>query len=74
MSDSLLQQILKLMETVNIQHLINKHRSDYYYKTLSARIHLITIPVGILSCCASMKKIGEGLLALGRSTSEKHGR
>jgi len=61
----ILKQILKLIEAVNIQSLINKHRSDYYYKAFSTRTHLITMLFGILSRCDSMTEICEGLRALG---------
>jgi hypothetical protein len=31
----ILKQILKLIDAINIQTLINKHQSDHYYKALS---------------------------------------
>jgi hypothetical protein len=59
------KQILKLIEAVNIQGLINKHQSDHYYKAFKTRTHIITMLFGILSRCDSMTEICEGLRALG---------
>jgi adenylate cyclase class IV len=61
----ILKQILKLIDSVNIQSLINKHQSDYYYKAFKTRTHIITMLFGILSRCDSMTEICEGLRALG---------
>ena len=61
----ILKQILNLVEAVNIQSLVRKHNSDYYYKTFGSRIHLITMLFGILSRCDSMTEICEGMRALG---------
>ena len=60
----ILKQILKLIETVNIQGLINKHQSDYYYKSFKTRTQLVTMLFGIFSRCDSMTEICEGLRAL----------
>jgi hypothetical protein len=59
------KQILKLIDPVNIQCLIKKHQSDYYYKAFKTRTHLVTILFGILSRCDSMTEICEGMRALG---------
>ncbi len=59
------KQILKLIESVNMQGLINKHQSDRYYKAFKTRTHIITMLFGILSRCDSMTEICEGLRALG---------
>lgn len=61
----ILKQILKLIDTVNIQGLINKHQSDHYYKAFKTRTHLVTMLFGILSRCDSMTEICEGLRAMG---------
>lgn len=61
----ILKQILKLIDAVNIQGLINKHQSDHYYKAFKTRTHLITMLFGIFSRCDSMTEICEGLRALG---------
>lgn len=61
----ILKQILKLIEAVNIQGLINKHQSDYYYKAFKTKTQLITMLFGIFSRCDSMTEICEGLRALG---------
>ncbi len=59
------KQIVNLTDAVNIQGLIRKHNSDYYYKSFKTRTHLITMLFGILSRCDSMTEICEGLRALG---------
>ena len=59
------KQIMNLVNKVDIQGLIRKHESDYYYKSFKTRTHLFTILFGILSRCDSMTEICEGLRALG---------
>ncbi|MCK4676888.1 MAG: DUF4372 domain-containing protein [Bacteroidales bacterium] len=59
------KQIIKLIDSINIQGLIKKHHSDYYYKAFKTRTHLITMLFGILSRCDSMTEICEGMRALG---------
>lgn len=59
------KQIVNLTDAVNIQGLIRKHNSDYYYKAFKTRTHLITMLFGILSRCDSMTEICEGMRALG---------
>lgn len=58
------KQIINLIDKAGIQGLINKHKSDYYYKSFKTRTHLITMLFGILSRCDSMTEICEGLRAL----------
>ena len=59
------KQIVNLLDAVNLQGIINKHNSDYYYKAFKTKSHLITLLFGILSRCDSMTEICEGLRALG---------
>lgn len=61
----ILKQILKLIDSVNIQSLINKHQSDHYYKAFKTRTHLVLMLFGIFSRCDSMTEICEGLRAMG---------
>lgn len=61
----IIKQILKLIEAVNLQSLINKHQSDHYYKAFKTRTHIVTMLFGIFSRCDSMNEICEGLRALG---------
>ena len=61
----ILKQILRLIDAVNIQALINKHQSDHYYKAFKTRTQIVTILFGIFSRCDSMTEICEGLRALG---------
>jgi hypothetical protein len=59
------KQIMNLVEKVDINGLISKHGSDYYYKSFKTRTHLFTMLFGILSRCDSMTEICEGLRAMG---------
>lgn len=59
------KQIMNLVNKVDIEGLIRKHESDYYYKSFKTRTHLFTMLFGILSRCDSMTEICEGLRALG---------
>jgi hypothetical protein len=58
------KQIMNLVDKVNMQGLIKKHESDYYYKSFKTRTHLFTMLFGILSRCDSMTEICEGLRSL----------
>jgi len=59
------KQIINLVDKVDIQGLIRKHESDYYYKSFKTRTHLFTMLFGILSRCDSMTEVCEGLRAMG---------
>jgi hypothetical protein len=59
------KQILRLIDKVNIQAIINKHQSDYYYKAFKTRTQIITMLFGIFSRCDSITEICEGLRAFG---------
>lgn len=59
------KQIMNLVNKVDINGLIRKHESDYYYKSFKTRTHLFTMLFGILSRCDSMTEICEGLRAMG---------
>ncbi len=59
------RQIISLMDKINLQGIINKHGSDYYYKTYKSRTQLVLMLFGILSRCDSMNEICEGLRAMG---------
>ena len=54
------KQIMNLVNKVDINGLIRKHESDYYYKSFKTRTQLFTMLFGILSRCDSMTEIGEG--------------
>jgi hypothetical protein len=58
------KQILNLLSAINLQGIISKHNSDYYYKAFKTKTHLTTLLFGIFSRCDSMTEICEGLRAL----------
>jgi hypothetical protein len=59
------KQVLKLIDSIDLDWLIKKHDADRYYKSFKAKDHLITLLFGILSRCDSMTEICESLRALG---------
>jgi hypothetical protein len=59
------KQIMNLVDKINIQGLIRKHESDYYYKSFKTQTNLFTMLFGILNRCDSMTEIYEGLRAMG---------
>ena len=61
----ILKQIFKLIDTLKIQGLINKHQGDYYYKAFKTKAHLLTMLFAILSRCDYKTETCEGLRALG---------
>ena len=58
------KQILNLVNAINLQGIVTKHNSDYYYKAFKTKTHLTTLLFGIFSRCDSMTEICEGLRAL----------
>ena len=42
------KQIVNLTDAVNIESLVRKHNSDYYYKAFKSRTHLITMLFGLV--------------------------
>jgi len=63
------KQILKLIDSIELDWLIKKHDADRYYKSFRSKDHLITLLFGILSRCDSMTEICESLRALGVSST-----
>ncbi len=59
------KQVINLVDSINLNGLITKHKADHYYKAFKAKAHLTTMLFGILSRCDSMTEICEGLRALG---------
>jgi hypothetical protein len=64
--------ILNLGDSVNIESLVRKHNSDYYYKAFKSRTHLITMLFGIMSRCDSMTEICEGMRTVATRSPEDH--
>lgn len=58
------KQIVNLLQVIDLPSIINKHKADRYYKTYTARTHLITMLFGILSRCDSMGEICDGMRAM----------
>lgn len=49
------KQIINLVNRVDMQELINRHNSYYYYKAFKTRTRLFTHLSGIMSRCDSTK-------------------
>ena len=58
------KQIIDLLGVINLESIIRKHKSDYYYKAFKSKTHIITMLFGILSRCDSMGEICEGMRAM----------
>lgn len=59
------KQVVKLIEPAAVERLVEKHKSDRYYKAFKTYTHLLTMLFGILSRCDSMTEVCEGLRAMG---------
>lgn len=57
----ILSQVLQLVDKVTFQNLVNKEKSDRYYKAFKSWPHFVTMMFGILSRCDSMAETCEGL-------------
>lgn len=58
------KQVVKLIDAINLNSLVMKHKADHYYKAYKAKTQLITMLFGIFSRCDSMTEICEGLRAM----------
>ena len=58
-----LSQILDTIPTALIQTASRKHNSNYYYKRLPLRVHLVSLLYGVFSYCNGLRELSEGLLA-----------
>lgn len=55
-------QIMKLIPMKLLQHAVDKHQSNRYYKALPTRIHLVSLLFGVYSYCNGLREICEGLI------------
>lgn len=58
------KQVIKLIDAINLEWIINKHNANRYYKSFKAKDHLLMLLFGILSRCDSMTEICESVRAL----------
>ena len=58
------KQILNLLQVIELDSIINRHKADRYYKTYTSRTQLTTMLFGILSRCDSMGEICDGMRAM----------
>lgn len=59
----ILSQIIKCIPGEIIRKAVRKHSSNYYYKKIPAKVHLISLLYGVLSYCNGLREICEGMLA-----------
>ena len=59
------KQVIELIEAVSISRIVEKYKSDHYYKAFTAKTQIITMLFGILSRCDSMNEICENMRGLG---------
>jgi hypothetical protein len=58
-----ISQILDIIPSSIIQAANRKHKANRYYKTLSLRVHVVSLLYGVLSYCNGLREMCEGLLA-----------
>lgn len=58
----ILSQILNVIPSSLIHQANRKHKSDRYYKTLSLRVHLVSLLYGVFSYCNGLRELCEGML------------
>jgi hypothetical protein len=59
----ILSQIIDLIPRQLIHSANRKHKSNRYYKTLSLRVHLVSMLFGVYSYCNGLRELCEGMLA-----------
>jgi hypothetical protein len=59
----ILSQILSCISFSKINSAAKRHNSNYYYKKLPLRIHLISLLYGVFSYCNGLRELCEGMLA-----------
>ena len=59
----ILSQILNCIPSSKITSAAKKHNSNYYYKKLPVRVHLISLLYGVFSYCNGLRELCEGMLA-----------
>ena len=58
------KQLLDFLPRDKFDLLVNKHKSDRYYKTFSSWDELVTLLFGIFSRCDSMSEVCDGMQTL----------
>jgi hypothetical protein len=59
----ILSQILNCIPASKITSAAKRHNSNYYYKKLPVRVHLISLLYGVFSYCNGLRELCEGILA-----------
>lgn len=59
----ILSQILHLIPKSLINKAVREHNSNYYYKKIPVRVHLISLLYGVFSYCNGLREVCEGMLA-----------
>ena len=58
----ILSQILDCIAAATIRKVVRKHNSNYYYKKIPFRVHLVTLLYGVYSYCNGLRELCEGML------------
>ena len=58
----ILSQISDCIPSATIRKVVRKHNSNYYYKKLPFRVHLVTLLYGVFSYCNGLRELCEGML------------
>ena len=59
----ILSQILSCISGSKINSAAKKHNSNYYYKRIPVRVHLISLLYGVFTYCNGLRELCEGMLA-----------
>jgi hypothetical protein len=59
----ILSQIFSCIGSAKINNAAQKHNSNYYYKRIPFRVHLVTLLYGVFSYCNGLRELCEGMLA-----------
>jgi hypothetical protein len=59
----ILSQILSCIPKSKINSAAKRHNSNYYYKKIPLRVHLVSLLYGVFSYCNGLRELCEGMLA-----------
>jgi hypothetical protein len=58
----ILSQILNCIPSATLRKVVRKHNSNYYYKKITFRVHLVTLLYILFSYCNGLQELCEGML------------
>ena len=58
----ILSRVLDCIPSAILGKVVRKHNSNYYYKKIPFRVHLVTLLYGVFSYCNGLRELCEGML------------